>query len=953
MMQHPGSRFKWIPFLLLAVPVGGCDKADSSGAPKALAVQTRVSRSIPPMTLKAWQAPEEMPTPSEVLTGEDWARRWEEVRSRMDLTSRERSSEPEIGLRILQVVGGLQADQGGVKVGDNLVEFDGKPVRSVPGFDEVRGERGGTLSAWSPDLGRYSLKIKPGRIGIDFRLEWHPVMAYVRSRSRNPKWDAFVAGAAVAFQSGDLEIAETALHHASRAGYRGWVGALILARTHLVRGRPVDALNCGWFAREEVPENQKDFLLLTLYEAAMLSGQWGLAFKISRESDLRASNGWEGGAPFACWKGLSDQERLESSPCTVAASGSRPLQPLQPGDPNSTRLVELFRDTGRASVDLTPPKNCSFVIGPGARHAHFLVDAELQAFEPRLEDYPAEAAFSLLGVSRGIEEEIVSVHFRPGEIMWLEGWGMQFSSFAGRVVYGKPAHRFELAVRGRVCEVRLNDQCILLAPLESDPERRVFLKASFSNIRGAINRLEVTHLDEPKGSPGPAVPGAGATAPLVTPAKPANPRLAWYHKNVVEGYLERGRRNPAWDQMAVDGLALFVPFLENYNYHFTDLVAMAAKLDSALASGCDDALVVFAAAKVRGLLHADAVEEARGYRRAVESSRKSGYPASLRCYLLVTAHAHSGSPTLEVDRQQAESLHQEALALLPAAVSERDVPGEVLVDMMVLLRANYPRAGKDSDMAFHRVLEAAEKGKPRKAVLLAYKGDFYLSYAWEARGSGWSNEVTEEGWKLFQHRLQLAATALEEAWTADPQDGDVPARMVRVALGHEPTRNNLKIWMDRALAASPNNRGAIANLIWLLAPRWHGSDAALRELGRECFESAKRDHLDPCMGMSLIQAHETLNLQTDTSRNGVVRSEEYWRTDPAWSDVRSVFEWILEKYPDSVYYRSLYAFWACKAHQWAVARTQFEQLGDRLVPSCFGGEIPAAQLRLKATVQGK
>jgi hypothetical protein len=159
--------------------------------------------------------------------------------------------------------------------------------------------------------------------------------------------------------------------------------------------------------------------------------------------------------------------------------------------------------------------------------------------------------------------------------------------------------------------------------------------------------------------------------------------------------------------------------------------------------------------------------------------------------------------------------------------------------------------------------------------------------------------------------------------------------------------------MDRALAASPNNRRAIANLIWFLAPRWHGSDAELREMGRECFEGAKRDNLDPSMGLALISAHETISLSTDSSRNGEVRSEEYWRRDPVWSDVRRVFEWILEKHPESVYYRSLYASWACKAHQWALARTQFEQLGDQLVPSCFGGEIPAAGLRLKALVQGR
>jgi hypothetical protein len=40
---------------------------------------------------------------------------------------------------------------------------------------------------------------------------------------------------------------------------------------------------------------------------------------------------------------------------------------------------------------------------------------------------------------------------------------------------------------------------------------------------------------------------------------------------------------------------------------------------------------------------------------------------------------------------------------------------------------------------------------------------FYVQYAWQARGHGAADQVTEEGWKLFHERNTLAQKALEHA----------------------------------------------------------------------------------------------------------------------------------------------------------------------------------------------
>ena len=40
-------------------------------------------------------------------------------------------------------------------------------------------------------------------------------------------------------------------------------------------------------------------------------------------------------------------------------------------------------------------------------------------------------------------------------------------------------------------------------------------------------------------------------------------------------------------------------------------------------------------------------------------------------------------------------------------------------------------------------------------------GNAYLNYAYLARGGGYANTVTDEGWRLFAERVQLARETLE------------------------------------------------------------------------------------------------------------------------------------------------------------------------------------------------
>ena len=86
---------------------------------------------------------------------------------------------------------------------------------------------------------------------------------------------------------------------------------------------------------------------------------------------------------------------------------------------------------------------------------------------------------------------------------------------------------------------------------------------------------------------------------------------------------------------------------------------------------------------------------------------------------------------------------------------------------------------------------------PQEASIHLLRGDYYIRYAWNARGDGWADTVKEEGWKLFGQRLDMAEDALERAWKLDPTDARIPVKMINLELGQGEGRDRMELWFQR------------------------------------------------------------------------------------------------------------------------------------------------------------
>ena len=114
---------------------------------------------------------------------------------------------------------------------------------------------------------------------------------------------------------------------------------------------------------------------------------------------------------------------------------------------------------------------------------------------------------------------------------------------------------------------------------------------------------------------------------------------------------------------------------------------------------------------------------------------------------------------------------------------------------------------------------ASDKSSPTPQIALARA---YLTFAWKARGSGFANTVTPQGWALFRQRVQDARATLEAASTVSIDCPEWYRAMQTAALAQAWPRPQVEILAQGAMAHDPEYYYfALAQANYLL-PKWYG-----------------------------------------------------------------------------------------------------------------------------------
>ncbi len=212
--------------------------------------------------------------------------------------------------------------------------------------------------------------------------------------------------------------------------------------------------------------------------------------------------------------------------------------------------------------------------------------------------------------------------------------------------------------------------------------------------------------------------------------------------------------------------------------------------------------------------------------------------------------------------------------------------------------------------------------KPNSLTARIAYADFLVKYAWFARGIGYSNTVSDEGWRLMASRLQNAMDHLNHGYELPEKDPMLWMVTLTVALGQGWDKESYDKLMAEAYTVEPGFWGFYTSRAYSLLPRWHGEPGDWEAYADEAVTHPNGP------GPSV---YTRIVLSLDRFHNNIFRE-----TKASWPKTRDGFDILLSEYPDNVLLRSQAALMASLAQDREYAQNQFDALGDDYIPSVWG-----------------
>jgi hypothetical protein len=189
----------------------------------------------------------------------------------------------------------------------------------------------------------------------------------------------------------------------------------------------------------------------------------------------------------------------------------------------------------------------------------------------------------------------------------------------------------------------------------------------------------------------------------------------------------------------------------------------------------------------------------------------------------------------------------------------------------------------------------------------------YLRFAWKARGHGFSNTVTPEGWALFQDRVNSARSTLEQSAVLAENSPHWYLQMQGVALDQQWDRAAFDALAERALAHEPGyHYFAVAESNYLL-PKWYGKAGDTERYAAQVADRIGGDEGDAVY----FQIAAAINCCNRTQAPAL-----------SWPRVQRGFVAIESLYGSTNHERNVMAYLALRSGDAATAQQLFARIGN-------------------------
>ncbi len=213
-----------------------------------------------------------------------------------------------------------------------------------------------------------------------------------------------------------------------------------------------------------------------------------------------------------------------------------------------------------------------------------------------------------------------------------------------------------------------------------------------------------------------------------------------------------------------------------------------------------------------------------------------------------------------------------------------------------------------------------EPGSVTPRIALA---DAYIGFAWKARGHGWGDTVTPEGWTQFRERISLARATLEKALKLNNGDPEWYRAMQTVALAEAWPRQQVDALVDAALSVEPGYFSfATAEANYLL-PKWYGKPGETEE-----FAARVADRIGGPEGDA---TYFLIAMMTNCCRATQAPAM-------AWARVKQGYFALDQLYGTNLHERNAFAFLALRAGDTETAQAAFAKIGNDWDAMVWGGK---------------
>ena len=410
----------------------------------------------------------------------------------------------------------------------------------------------------------------------------------------------------------------------------------------------------------------------------------------------------------------------------------------------------------------------------------------------------------------------------------------------------------------------------------------------------------------------------------ITWVKNTERQRAFCVRQYVDGYEKYGDHSRPYDTAAREMIAKWLDLFYSSKLA-TNQSEITATCDLLAANpDCDDPLLLTIAGANAVEMH-EAVHRLERALKAYEHSQYKAYPRLYASVLLADKLRDLGKSA-----ERIRDLERSSRTLLKEALTDGSILPEDQAEVAEILIAGWGSGFFNRNAApIPPIVEGA--GEPYRWLALMLEGEHQVNAAWKARGGGYSDTVTTEGWKGFKEHLAEARKSFTAAWKLRPDLPFSASRMVYVSLGDSGI-TEMRTWFDRAVAAQIDFAGAWNHMRWGLRPRWYGSQASMLAFGITALNTRRFDTDVPRKFMdSISDMEEELRLPAG--------QHIYGRQD-IWPHLQQMYAGYIAEPSQAEKrdgWRSSYAIVAYLAGKYDVARAQLEAVHWQLWPNNLPG----------------